>query len=128
MITKILFTLTVIVGVILFFKTKRNMTGETQSTANRRPAVKAVETENQKMFRQGAYLFLGLMILSAVFMMAYNYFDSNSTVTVHVIDTQTGRQVTYQAKQQEIKSRRFTTVKGRVVFVADNERVEIEPD
>ena len=122
MITKILFTLTVIVGVILFFKAKR------APQVTNRAAVKTVETENQKMFRQGAYLFLILMALSAAGMMVFNFFKSTSTVSVHVIDTQTGRQVTYQALQQDIKSRQFKTLEGRLVYVADNERIEIEPD
>lgn len=122
MITKILFTLTVIIGVILFFKTKRG------SPVTSRHPVKVEETENQKMFRQGAYLFLILMVISAAAMMVFNFFEHNSTVTVHVIDTQSGRQVTYQAQQQDIKSRQFKTINGRVVYVADSERIEVELD
>lgn len=122
MITKILFTLTVIVGVILFFKTKRG------STVAIRSSVKAEESENQKMFRQGAYLFLILMIISAVVMMSMNFFEKSSTVTVNVINTQTGKQVTYKAERQDVKSRQFKTILGSTVFVAESERIEIIPD
>ncbi len=122
MITKILFTLTVIVGVILFFKTKRG------NPAANRTAVKVEESENQKMFRQGAYLFLVLMIISAVVMMSMNFFEKSSTVTVSVINTQTGKQITYKAERQDVKSRQFKTILGRTVFVAESERIEIIPD
>ena len=69
-----------------------------------------------------------LMVISAVGMMVMNFFEFNSTVTVHVIDTQSGRQVTYRAQQQDIKSRQFKTINGRIVYVADSERIEVESD
>ena len=122
MITKFLFTLTVIVVVIVFFKAKRSQQLPVRS------GVKQPETENQKMFRQGALMFMILMILSAVVMMTMNFYEYNSTVTVHVINTQTGQQVIYQAEQQDIKSRQFKTLQGRTVFVAENERIEIVPE
>ncbi len=122
MITKILFTLLVIVGTIVFFKKQREVEA-------RRGGQKSAElSENQKLFRQGAYLFLGFMVLSAVVMMTFEIGERYETVKVHVINTQTGNRQTYQAQQQDIKSNRFTTIEGRVVYVADIERVEIEPE
>ncbi len=122
MITKILFTLLVIVGTILFFKKQRE--GEIRRSAQQVPEL----SENQKLFRQGAYLFLGLMVLSAIVMLTFEIGERYETVKVHVINTQTGNRQTYQAQQQDIKSNRFTTIEGRVVYVADIERVEIEPE
>ncbi len=122
MISKILFTLLVIVGTIVFFKKQREF-------ETRRGVQKSAElSENQKLFRQGAYLFLGFMVLSAVVMLTFEIGESYETVKVHVINTQTGNRQTYQAQQQDIKSNRFTTIEGRVVYVADIERVEIEPE
>ena len=121
MITKLLFTLTVIVGTLIFFKKQR------AQQATRPRAVKAAMTENQKMFRQGAYLFLILMILSALGMFIFNFGKDSATMQVRVINTQTGKSEIYLAEKKDIKSSSFTTVKGRQVFVADVERIEIEP-
>jgi hypothetical protein len=120
MITKILFTLTVIIATMIFFKRQR-----AQQSARSAP-VKTVMSESQKMFRQGAYLFLAFMVISAIGMFIFKLGDDYATVQVHVINTQTGQMSTYQAKQKDIKSKSFITLEGRKVFVADVERIEVE--
>ena len=118
MITKILFTLLVIIGTILFFKGKRGQ----------QLAVKPVErSENEKMFRAGAYLFMLFMVISALAVFVFKLGDDYATVKVHVINTQNGQRVTYQAENKDIKSTHFVTIEGRTVYVADIERIEIEP-
>ena len=120
MITKILFTLLVIFGAIIFARVKREKQSGTASTTPAAPS------EGEKMFRQGAYLFLIFMALSALAMFYFELGDRYATVNVHVVNTQTGERTTYQAEQQDIKSDRFTTLQGRTVYVADIERMEIE--
>jgi len=121
MITKILFTIVVVLGTIIFFKKTRG-----QQVA--RSSAPAVMSEGQKMFRQGAYLFMILMVISAIGVFVFKLGDDYATVNVHVINTQTGERVTYQAEQKQIKSDRFKTVDGKTVFVADIERVEVESE
>ncbi len=122
MITKFLFTLTVIVGVILFFK----MRGAPAQQQTQR-GVKKVPSENEKMFRQGAYLFMLFMVLSALAVFIFKIGDDYATVNVTVINTQTGQKQSYQAEQKEIKSNSFKTLQGKTVYIADIERIEIEP-
>lgn len=122
MITKILFTLSIIVALVIYMRMKKD-----QESVAAQPVRKKVLTENEKMFRQGAYLFLIFMVISAVVVMYFELGDRYATVNVHVINTQTGERMTYQAEQQDIKSNQFKTLQGRTVFVADIERVEIEP-
>ncbi len=122
MITKILFTLTVIVGVMIFFKNKRNIPQPKQSS---KPTVMS---ENQKMFRQGAYLFMLFMVISALVVFFFEIGDKYTTVKVHVINTQTGERVSYQAEQKDINNKNFKTLEGRVIYVADIERIEVEPE
>ena len=124
MITKILFTITVIVGVILFFRTRKP---ETQQQS-RNSQVKKQPTENEKMFRQGAYLFMLFMVLSALAVFFFEIGENYATVNVHVINTQTGQKNSYKAEQKDIKSNSFKTLQGRTVYVADIERIEIEPE
>lgn len=126
MLTKILFTITVIVGVMLFFRMKG--AGVNSSEQGRGRTVKSAEpSEAQKMFRQGAWLFLILMSLSALSMVVFELGDQYATMSVHVINTRTGERVTYQAEQKEIKPNHFTTLEGRKVYLADVERMEVEP-
>jgi len=121
MLTKILFTLTVIVGTLIFFKKQRAGQVTRARTATR------VISENQKMFRQGAYLFLALMIISAIAVFTYRLNSDADTMQVRVVNTQTGTSTVYLAAQKDIQAKYFTTIKGRKVYVADVERIEVEP-
>ena len=129
MITKLLLTITVIVGVILFLRLKSHFKGENRATALPGAAAKSAEaSEKEKMFRQGAWLFMILMGISAVVMVVYELGQQYATVNVHVINTQTGERASYQAEQKNIKSNQFTTLEGRTIYIADIERIEIEPE
>lgn len=79
------------------------------------------------MFRQGAWLFLVFMVISAIVFMYFGWNERHSLVNVHIINTRTGETTTYQAEQQDVKSDRFKTLQGRTVYLADIERMEIEP-
>ena len=130
MITKILLTLSVIVGVALFLRMKSSLNGASKagSRPGNTPAQPAEPSEKEKMFRQGAWLFMILMGLSALVMVVYELGEQYATVNVHVINTQTGERVSYQAEQKNIKSNQFTTLEGRTIYIADIERIEIEPE
>ena len=122
MITKIIFTLLIIMGAVIFLRMK-----QAENNPQTQPQ-KVERSESVKMFRQGAWLFLIFMVISALVVFYFKIGDRYETVSVHVINIQTGERVTYQAQQQDIKSNKFTTVQGRTVYVADIERVEIEPE
>lgn len=122
MISKILFTIFVILGTITFFRMKREF--DIRQTARQ-----SVEmSDNEKMFRQGAWLFMFFMVIIAIAFFIFEIGDRYATVKVHVINSQTGERVSYQAEQKNIKSKMFTTLEGRTVYVADTERVEVEPE
>lgn len=122
MLTKILLTITVIMGAIAYLRMR-----QPDDKPLRRP-VKAEPSENQKLFRQAAYLFLAFMVISALVVFYFEIGDRYKTVNVHVVNTQTGERATYQAEQKNIKSNQFTTLQGRTVYVADIERIEIEAE
>jgi hypothetical protein len=128
MITKILFTITIIVAVIFYLR-MRNPTEDTPSADNRgriRSSKPAAPSENEKMFRQGAWLFLIFMGISALVMVVFGLNDQYSTANVHVVNIQTGQTKTYQAEMKDIKSNHFTTLEGRTIYIADIERMEVE--
>lgn len=128
MITKILLTISVIVGVAMFLRVKNAPGASSASTESRgaRPVKSAQTSEKEKMFRQGAWIFMIVMGLSALTMAVYELGAQYETVNVHVVNTQTGERVTYQAEHKDIKSNQFTTLEGRTIYIADVERIEVE--
>jgi hypothetical protein len=123
MITKIIFTLSVIVACLWFASSKR--------VRNQQPLlVVAGKKERQRkvMLQRGTYIFMFIMVVAAALMIYLEVADKYTTVTVHVINTQTGLRNSYQARRDDVKASSFTTVDGRKVFVAGIERVEVETD
>ncbi|MEE8364306.1 MAG: hypothetical protein V3R76_00845 [Gammaproteobacteria bacterium] len=84
------------------------------------------DLRKRKLLRRSAYLFMGFMMLAAIAMIYIEISDNNTLVTVHVINSQTGSRVSYQARRQDIKSSSFTTLEGSTVYVANIERIEVD--
>ena len=121
MLTKIILTLLVIVGCFWYVSSKR--------TQNRQPLlVVASKNEQQRkaILQRGVYLFMFIMVIAAAAMIYLEVSDRYTTVTVHVINTQTGLINSYQARREDINASSFTTVEGRKVYVAGIERIEVE--
>lgn len=121
MITKIIFTLVVIVGCLWFASSKRNQ--ELQSVENQ-PSKK--ENERKLLLTRSAFAFMFLMVLAAGVVVFFELQDDYETVTVHVINSETNARTSYEAQRQDVTEDGFTTLEGRKVFVADVERVEVE--
>ena len=124
MLTKIILTLLVIAGALWFVSNQR---GESRQ----RVLVVATPKEQQKkqVLRRGAYVFMGFMVVAALAMIYLELSDKYTTVTVHVINTQSGARSSYLARREDIQNSSFTTLDGRKVYVAGIERIEVEsPD
>ena len=121
MLTKIILTLLVIVGCFWFVSSKREQ--------NRQPLLVVASKKDQQLkatLRRGAYLFMFIMVLAALAMFYVQLSDNYTTVTVHVINTQTGARSSYQARREDVQASSFTTLEGRKVYVAGIERIEVE--
>ena len=121
MLTKLLVTLLVIVGCLWFASSKRGQ--------NSPPLLVVASKKDQQrkaMLRRGTYMFMFIMLLAASVMIYIELSDSYTTVTVHVINAQTGTKSSYQARREDIQASSFTTVEGRKVYVAGIERIEVE--
>jgi ABC-type Fe3+ transport system permease subunit len=128
MITKILLTISVIVAAIFFLRMRNAAEDNASGPGRLRHSKPAAPSEGEKMFRQGAWLFLIFMVISALVMVVFNLGDEYETVKVHVVNTQTGHRVTYQAERKDIKPSQFTTLDGRTVYIANVERLEVEQE
>ena len=122
MIGKILLTLSVIV---LAWLVVRNRQRRMALMAARPPAASpAVQASGS--WRVGVYLFLAAMLLVSGVLIYQRWQDGDQVVTVRVVDTQSGRSVTYRARRNEVDERHFVTLDGREVSVAETERIEVE--
>lgn len=119
MITKIIFTLLIIVAAFWFVKRR------SADPAIRQQQSKDPNALNISDLRMGAYLFIALMVLTSGVMLYHHWQDNNREVTVRVINTQTGKSVSYQAYYGDIEGRSFRTIDGRLVTVAAIERIEL---
>ena len=72
-----------------------------------------------------AYGLVVLMMLASGLFLYLQWRDDYRIVNVRVINLQTGRAVTYAARRGEVGERHFQTLDGRIVQVADIERIEI---
>ena len=121
MLTKLILTLLVIVGCFWFVSSKREQ--------NRQPLLIVASKKDQQrkaMLLRGTYFFMFIMVLAASVMFYIELSDNYTTVTVHVINTQTGAISSYQARREDVQASSFTTLEGRKVYVAGIERIEVE--
>jgi hypothetical protein len=121
MLTKIILTLLVIVGCFWYVSSKRG--------PNRQPLLVVAskkEQQRKEMLRRGTYMFMVIMVVAALVMIYIELSGNYATVTVHVINTQTGATSTYLARREDVQASSFTTVEGRKVYVAGVERIEVE--
>jgi hypothetical protein len=121
MLTKIIFTLAVIAGCLWFASTKRN-----QELKPLKRKLTQKDNERKLLLTRSAFAFMFLMVLAAGFIVFFELKGDYETVTVHVINSETNSRTSYQAQRQDVTEDSFTTIKGRKVFVADVERVEME--
>jgi hypothetical protein len=66
------------------------------------------------------------MVLVSGVLIYQRWQDGDRVVTVRVVDTQSGRSVTYQARRKDVEERHFVTLDGREVSVAETERIELQ--
>ncbi len=122
MLTKILFTVAVIVVVMFVFR-HRN---QTQSIK----AIPAVVPDQPKGISSQmlAYIFVALILLVSGLIYLFFWMEQNKIVNIKVIDAN-GEAFNYQAHKKSIEGKTFVTLDGRQVTLGDSDRVEmIESD
>ncbi|MBT3057415.1 MAG: antitermination protein NusG [gamma proteobacterium symbiont of Ctena orbiculata] len=123
MIMKLILTLTVIA---IAWLVVRNRQQRMQAISHQGRADEAPRPARNPLLKWGAYLLLVMLLLGSGFFLYTQWRDLARVVTVTVVDTQTGRSVSYQARRGDIEERHFITLDGREVNVANSERIELE--
>ncbi len=138
MITKILFTLTVIIMVVLVFRQKRfRRHGDKapQSTPNtpKKTSAPPHQQSRQKTDQSGSlstrtvtYCILAVLVAISITVFIVSYQSDNKIINIRVI-AENGIITLYQAKQKSIKGRHFLTLDGRQVTLGESDRIEIVP-
>ena len=116
MLTKILITLAVIIIVALVFRTR--------ATPAVSPTARAPDEPGALSVRGVAYVLLGILLLTAAGVFIIKFQANNKIITIHVISDD-GVSATYQARQKNIKGRRFTTLDNKRVTLGEGDRIEM---
>lgn len=118
MLTKVLFTLIVIVAVALIFRQK------TESRSGVKKEKQARASEGGVQSKTVVYAILGLIIAVSALLFVLHWQDQHQIVNIEVTDS-SGETVSYQAYKKSIEGRSFVTLDGREVTLGDNDRVEM---
>lgn len=127
MLTKILFTLGVMVLVGLIFRTNNsNNQNQTRRGRGSNSGEKTADDENGGPSNATiAYAIVGFVLLASVFFFYLGYKDNHIIMDIRVTNPGNGEVVVYQAYKQDIDGRKFTTLDGREVTIGSAERFEV---
>ena len=119
---KLLLTLAVILGAYLVIRT-RIQRGRAVAAASPPPAREPLIPA--AVLRAVAYGLVVAMVAGSLLWLYLDWEAGASVVTVQVINANTGDVTVYQARREQVEGRRFTTLDGRIVTLADVERMEL---
>ncbi len=122
MLSKILFTLAVVIGVLALFRWRRQRQLEMLPASV--PTQPGVRSKTQPVLKWFALLVIALMIGGAALWLLHAWRAAGEIVTVQVFDAGSGSMAEYQAYRSDLETRSFRTVDGRRVTLAETERME----
>jgi hypothetical protein len=120
MLTKILFTLLVIIVVAVVFRHKTQSRVVTRQSPGDSTSDSGIGIQGKTII----YAILGLiLVLSGLFFLLH-WQDQHQIVNIQVTDS-SGVTAAYQAYKKSIQGRSFVTLDGREVTLGSNDRVEM---
>ncbi len=122
MLTKILFTVIVIVIVLLIYQTRFKPVART--VQKMRPG----DSTFVKPSKWVIYSVVIVLALASGVVYFFKWQNDNSIITIHVVSVDQEEPAIYKALQKNIKGRTFTTLDGRMVTLGDSDRIEILGD
>ncbi len=120
MLSKIVVTLAVVALAYLAIRIRSRSVGAGESV---RPQTKSVQIVSP---RAVAYIFLAVAVFTGTALFLVEWYDDRQVITIRVINSRTGETAVYEAYKGKVYGRRFETLDGRLVTVADVDRVELE--
>lgn len=123
MITKIFFTMLVIIIVGMIFRTQ-NQTRANRSPQQPKKATTTTDEPSSLAPKTVAYMLIGLLIVVSGVVYYFSWSDANTLVKLRVISA-SGALSEYQAYRKDIKGRAFTSIGGVQIQLADSDRLEM---
>jgi len=121
---KILLTIAVIMGAYMVLRARLRHDHESTSA----PAAQPPASLSSRAFpRAIAYGLVAVMVAGSLLWLYLDYRAGQEIVTVRVINATTGHMTTYEARRADtdVVNRRFVTLDGRPVALADVDRMEL---
>jgi len=119
---KILLTLAVILGAYHVLRARMRRDRESASKPSSRPPMPLVPPGILKAI---AYGLVVAMVAGSLLWLYLDYTAGREVVMVRVINATTGSVTIYEARRADVEGRRFTTLDGRPVTLADVDRMEL---
>jgi hypothetical protein len=124
MISKLFLTILLIVGLVYYIRSRSS--ARPPEPRRRERIVTPAPRHEPLVPRAILYIFIALMLLATSVVLYFDWEKNYRVVTVRVINSDTGRVSEYQARRGDIDGRTFETLDGKVVTLADVERMELE--
>ncbi len=121
MISKIFFTMLVIVIVGVLFSKQRSASTQSAPKTGSQPTK---ENRHSLSPQHMAYGLVGLLLMLSAVIYYVNRNEANQVITLNVLDA-SGTKTQYQAYQKNIHGRTFTTIDHRQVQLAETDRLEV---
>lgn len=125
MLGKIFLTAVVIFGAYLVIRNRMRQNADGTAVPSSQPRVPLLPPG---ILRAVAYSLAVFMVAGSLLWLYLDYEAGREVVTVRVINANTGEVTTYQARRADVKGRRFTTLDGRPVTLADVDRMELKAE
>ena len=128
MLTKILITLLIIVGAVVFLRHKKSLTQQQLNSAAPRVITVEAEPDNiiQANIKPIAFAVLSLTLLTGTMMLFLNWQDDHRLYEIKIVNPQSGNTDIFQAYKKDLKGRSFTTITGQQIKVSELERLEFQ--
>ena len=120
MFAKIVLTLAVILGAYLIIRARLRLA---RGPLPSRPRVPLIAPLYARML---AYGLLSAMVAGSLWWLYLDWEHNHQVVGVQVINVNSGTIARYEARRSAIEGRRFTTLDGRLVVLAEVERLVLE--
>ena len=121
MFLKLLLTALVIAGAFMALRIRKSNPGHSPA----RLAPIPMARPKSALPRMAAITAVLLMLSGAALFLYQQWRDSTQVVTVRIINANNGRETDYQAYKGDVDGRSFKTVDGRLVTLAESERMEL---
>jgi len=131
MLTKILITLLIIVGAVIFLRHKKSLNQPQLSRVTPKAITIDAEPDSttkpsiiQANIKLIAFGVLSLTLLTGTVMVFLNWQDDHRLYEIKIVNPQTGNTDIFQAYKKDLQGRSFTTITGQQIKVSELERLE----